>query len=149
MNKKAKRGTDNQFDIRTVCKQSKYKLRKLGVKVTNRQIKEVVNKWIEDLKKDVIAGKRVMIDKNSYIQVIGTPILKHKSAVKLISNGKYVTRSGYVKPADNMNFKRNDFVYGIKYENKNKLIFTPSKSFSKSVNHSLTNTNTYYHLNVN
>lgn len=112
------------------------------------EIMSRVNIWIEGVINGVVNGKKVKLDKHSYIQVIGTPVLEDEGFKRIVGNGRYIA-GGIVKKADNMNYKRNDVKYKIYYVNslaKEKIYFEAHKDFKKRVHKALVETNNYYKI---
>lgn len=108
---------------------------------------KVINDWLGYVMDEVIKGKKVMLDKYSYIRVVGVPVLEHKSYMNLAKQGLVVRKNGVLKAAGLP--KRKDFVYGIEYVNtisKEKIYFDPHPSFSSRVHRTLEETNTYFHI---
>lgn len=151
---KLNRKLHNQFDKEFFNKQAKKKFkREFKKRISVTEINEIVKNWIEyGVIEDVLKGNCTKLDKNSSIQVIGTPIMNDGRMVELLSNGKCLTRKGNYKKADNINSKRKDFKYKIVYTNRlaeDKLImFKACPKFAKKVHLQLINTNTYFKLVV-
>lgn len=147
--KMTKRKPSNQFKQGDFCKtvRKRYKRRfKATMKAKDSEIMKVINDWLEDTVELVANGKKVMFSKDSYMQVIGTPVMEHKTFKQMIGKGKYLV-NGVMKKADNLNSRRNDFVYGIEYVNpktKEKIYFKPHYTFKAKVSKALRETNNYY-----
>lgn len=140
----------NQFEAGKFCisVRKRYKRRfKKGMNATNAEIMKVINDSLQFWINEAVKGKKVILNKYSYIQVVGVPVLEHKSYVNLSKQGLVLSRAG-LRKAKRLP-KRKDFVYGIKYVNtisKEKIYFTPHPSFSAKVHKALQETNTYYHI---
>ncbi len=107
-------------------------------------IKNALAFWVEQ----VARGKKVVFSKDSYMQVIGVPVLEHPTYKQMIGKGKYLV-NGTFKKANNLNSKRNDFVYGIEYINTNtkeKIYFDPHPEFKRKVSKELRENNNYYQV---
>lgn len=143
----------NQFHSSKFCQsvRKKYRRRfKKGVNASDGQIMKVIGDFLEYVMEEVVKGKKVVLNKYSYIQVVGVPVLEHKSYVNLAKQGLVLSRAGIRKAKELP--RRKDFVYGIKYVNtisKEKIYFTPHPSFSARVHKALEETNTYYHITTN
>lgn len=140
----------NQFSADKFCQsvRKRYKRRfKKGVNATDGQIMKVIGDYLDYVIEQVVKGKKVILNKYSYIQVVGVPVLEHETYVNLSKKGLVLSRAGLRKAKELP--KRKDFVYGIKYVNtisKEKIYFTPHPSFSAKVHKALQETNTYYHI---
>ncbi len=145
-----KQKRNNQWQIPKFCQsvRKRYRRRfKKGVNASDGQIMKVINDLLEYVMDEVVKGKKVMLGKNSYIQVVGVPVLEHKSYVNLAKQGLILSRAGIRKAKELP--RRKDFVYGIEYVNtmaKEKIYFDPHPSFSGRVHKALEQTNTYYHI---
>lgn len=144
-----KRKLKNQFNQKDFCSvvRKRYKRRfKKGMNATDAEIMKVIWEYLDEVKEKVIKGKKVNFDKYSYMQVIGIPAIQH-STFGLRLSGKSLA-GNFIKKADNINHRRGDFVYGIKYVNeksKEKIYFDAHPEFSKRVHKELVETNVYYH----
>lgn len=145
-----KRKRKNQFQQVKFCQfvRKRYRRRfKKGSNATDSEIMKVINDWLEYVMDEVIKGKKVMLNKNSYIQVVGIPVLEHKSYVNLTKKGLVLGRSG-IRKATGLP-RRKDFIYRIEYVNtmaKEKIYFDPHPDFSGKVHRALEQTNVYYHI---
>lgn len=141
----------NQFKKPKFIRQAKQRSRKsLGFTPTTKQINEVVKNWIEHyIIAETVKGHEVKIDKHSTIEVIGKPVMEHKRAVSLFSEGRIVSQNK-LKKNDSMGKMRKNHIYKIVYKNKladgKNLHFNAHPSFKKKVNHALENTATYFTL---
>ena len=141
----------NQFDKKKFCQSTRKRFRKRykkGIDATDGEIMRVINEWLESVIEEVVKGKKVKFDKHSYVQVVGVPSLEHKGFQAMIRRGKSNAR-GFIKKADNMNYRRGDFVFKIVYVNetaKEKMYFTAHKDFSSRVHKALIETNNYYEI---
>jgi len=140
----------NQFKQDKFCQtvRKRYKRRfKKTMDCTDAEIMKVINEWLEETADAISRGKKVKLSKDSYMQVIGTPILEHKTYRNVVGKGNYLTSNG-MKKANNMNSKRNDHVFAITYVNPNskeQIYFTAHPSFKKKVSEELRTNNNYYH----
>lgn len=145
-----KRKRKNQFNSPKFCQgvRKRYRKRfKKGVNASDGEIMKVIYDYLEYVMDEVIKGKKVMLGKHSYIQVVGVPVLEHASFVNLSKQGLVLSRAG-IRKAKGLS-RRKDFVYGIKYENtlsKEKIYFDPHPMFSMRVHKALEETNTYFHI---
>ena len=141
----------NQFKQDKFCQsvRKRYKKRfKKAMPYKDSEVMKVINEWLEETVEAVSQGKKVKLSKDSYMQVIGTKILEHKTYREVVGKGNYLTSNG-MKKANNMNSKRNDAVYAITYVNpssKEKIYFTAHPSFRKKVSDALRTNNNYYHV---
>jgi hypothetical protein len=142
---KLKRNQFKQIDFcKTVRKRYKRRFKK-GSNLTDAQIMKVIKEYLEEVKEQVISGKKVMFDKHSYMRVVGVPFLEHPS-IGLRKSGKYAV-GNYIKKADNLSGRRGDFIFKIEYVNeksKEKIYFNAHPDFSRKVRESIINTNTFY-----
>lgn len=144
-----KRKLKNQFNQKDFCSavRKRYRRRfKEGMNTSDAEIMKVIWEYLDDVKDKVIRGKKVNLDKHSYIQVIGKPALEHDGFKRLVSKGKILV-GNTLKKADNLNQRRNDHVYGIEYVNaksKEKIYFDPHPDFKKKVSIALRKSNNYY-----
>lgn len=140
----------NQFNQKDFCSVVRKRYRrkfKQGMKATNSEIMKVIWDYLEEVKEKVIKGKKVNFDKHSYMQVTGIPAIEHPT-LGLRLKGKSLA-GNFIKKADNINHRRGDFIYGIKYVNtkaKEKIYFDPHHKFSKRVHKELVETNVYYDI---
>lgn len=131
-----------KFDMASVCKRARTKLRVKHAKRTNKSfIRELWKDYIElSLTPMLIKNGKVQIDKNASIEIVG------KRQIKLIR----LKRNGALSSTTTENKLRAGIVYDIVYEDKThkggKLIFTASKNIKKAVSEALMNTNTYYRI---
>jgi hypothetical protein len=116
-----------------------------GINATDGEIMKVVDDFLEDVMDRVVAGKKVVLNKYSYIQVVGRPITENKAYMTLAKQGLAIGRNGVRKIAKIS--RRKDFVYKIEYVNtisKEKIYFEPHPDFSARVHKALEETNTYF-----
>jgi hypothetical protein len=143
----------NQYNNKDFVALAKKRLKKsLKSKASSAEINSVIKNWIQEkIIAETVKGYKVKIDKHSTIQVVGSPIIKDKLAMNLLSNGKYISRQGILKNADNMNKRRKDIKYKICYINKlaegKNIHFKASAKFKDQVHKALINTNTHFHVN--
>lgn len=145
-----KRKRKNQFQTDKFCKSVRKRYRKRfkkSISATNGEIMKCLGDILEWVMDEVVKGKKVVLNKYSYIQVIGVPILEHKSYMNLAKQGLAVGKNGVRKSAGLP--RRKDFIYGIEYVNtisKEKIYFNPHPAFSGRVHKALEETNVYYHI---
>lgn len=145
------RKQSNQFDQTKFCQsvRKRYRRRfKKGMNATDAEIMKVIKDYLSDTVDKVSKGKKVVFSKDSYMQVIGVPVLEHPTYKQMIGKGKYLV-NGTFKKANNLNSKRNDFVYGIEYVNTNtkeKIYFDPHPEFKRKVSKELRENNNYYQV---
>lgn len=147
---KLNRKSLNQFDKKRFNKEAKRRFKKeFKKKVSVTEINEIVKNWLHwGLIAEVLKGGEHKIDKNSSIEVIGTPIMSDERMLNNLMNGRVLTRTGKFKKADNIASTRKDFKYKIVYKNslaKDKnIMFQACPKFAKQVHERLINTNTYF-----
>jgi hypothetical protein len=106
-------------------------------RITTPEINKIWNSYIEEeILSNLKIGAIVKLDKQTKIWVKATPIIKHKRAMSLLTNG-FMYVGGRVKEA-NMRFDSSKYIYKImletdRYKDKLQLFFKPHKNLSNVV----------------
>lgn len=140
----------NQFRADKFCSMVRRRYKKRFKKVmpfSDADVMREISLYLNEIMDEVIKGKKVILDKHSYIQVIGAPAVENKTYARLVSkglifNGKRISKITSIP-------RRRDIVYGIEYVNTitdKRIYFDPHKDFKKRLRKSLEETNTHYHI---
>lgn len=146
-----KRKLKPQFQQDKFCDmvRRRYKRRfKKGIGVGNSEIMKEINLYLNEIIDEVIKGKKVIIDKHSYMQVIGTPAVENKVFSRLASKGLTLSTKGKVTTIKSIP-RRKDIIYKIVYVNTitdKKIYFDAHPKFKERLKKSLNETNTHYKI---
>lgn len=139
-----------KYQESAVLKSAVKRLKKAtGKKMAKSAIKKVWRDYVEHFViPELMAGKSVQLNKRNKIEVVGEKIVKGTRSYDLISKGMYVTRTGFIKKADNMNKRRLGVKYGVKLitDYDKKFYFRPHSKISKSVHKALNETMVNYRI---
>lgn len=116
LEKRPKKSKHGKYQQSVVLGSLVKKLKKItGLRYTKTEIRKVWKDYVENvLIPELVDGKQVKLNKRNKLEVVGERVLKGTRSYDLLAKGKYVTRNGYMKSADNMNIRRRGIKYGVK-----------------------------------
>lgn len=149
-----KRKLNNQFKQDKFCEtvRRRYKRRfKKAIGIRDSEIMKEINSYLNEVMDEVIKGKKVILDKHSYMRVVGIPAVEHKAFARLAGKGLTLSTKGKVTTIKSIP-RRKDFIYKIVYVNTitdKKIYFDAHPKFKEKLKKSLNETNTHYHIVTN